>query len=160
MKIFFVHHALRVKGNPPGPNDKIHKIGVKDAKLTAVLLKRYQNMNGNLRAIYTSPYFRCKKTAELINKYVKVPIIEDDRLNEMNISQGETWLSLQNRMRDCLVDIINNYTDEDCVVCVTSGNNVVGFTSLAYKLKPSESTPFIAMPSCSPLVFNLDKSCF
>lgn len=159
MKIFFIHHALRLKGNPPGPDDKIHKLGIKDAKLTAILLKRYQNMNGNLRAIFTSPYYRCKRTAELVNKYVRVPITEDERLNEMNIAGGENWLSLQNRMRECLIDIINTYNDNDCVVCVTSGVNVAGFISLAYKLKPNENTPFITMPSCSPLVFELDKTC-
>ncbi len=159
MKIFFVHHALRVKGNPPGPNDNIHKLGVRDAKLTAVLLKRYQKMNGNLKAIYTSPYYRCSKTAELINKYVKVPITRDDRLNEMNISGGESWLSLQKRVRECLTDILNSFTENDCVVCVTSGVNIAGFISLAYKLKPSDSTPFITMPSCSPIVFEINKSC-
>ncbi len=160
MKIFFIHHALRIKGNPPGPNDKIHKLGIKDAKLTAILLKRYQKMNGNLMSIYTSPYYRCKKTANIVNKHIKVPIIEDNRLNEMNTSGGENWLSLQKRIRECLIDIINKHSNNDCIACVTSGVNIAGFISLAYKLQPNENTPYIAMPSCSPLVFEIDKNSF
>ena len=160
MKIFFIHHALRLKGTPPGPEDDIHKLGIKDAKLTAILLKRYQKMNGNLREIYTSPYLRCKKTAKIINKYVNVPITDDKRLNERNIAGGETWLSLQDRVRNCLKDIVNKYNDNDCVVCVTSGVNIASFISLAYKLQSSDNTPLITMPSCSPIVFDINKSSF
>lgn len=39
MKIIYVHHALREKGNPPTQNDNIHPLGYKDAEIVAELLK-------------------------------------------------------------------------------------------------------------------------
>ena len=102
MKIIYVHHALRQRGNPPSQDDKIHDIGIKDAETTAELIKMLAEKN-NLKAIYTSPYYRCAKTAEIINKYVQVPIYEEPRFNEFNnvfeaingddfAPHTETWL--------------------------------------------------------------------
>ena len=39
MEIFYVHHALRQKGNPPSQDDKIQPLGIKDAEIVAQLLK-------------------------------------------------------------------------------------------------------------------------
>lgn len=83
MKIIYVHHALRQKGNPPTQNDDIQPLGIKDAENTAELLKiMSDNSKSEFKAIYTSPYYRCAKTAELINKHINLPIYEEPRFNE------------------------------------------------------------------------------
>ena len=37
--------------------------------------------NEKVTAIITSPYLRCKHTAEIMNKYHDLKIVEDDRFN-------------------------------------------------------------------------------
>ena len=83
MKIIYVHHALREKGNPPSQDDKIQPLGIKDAEIVAELFKILSEKT-NLRAIYTSPYYRCAKTAEIINKHTQVPVYNEPRFNEFN----------------------------------------------------------------------------
>ena len=76
IKIFYMHHALRNIGNPPTQEDGLKELGVKDANIVADIFedgKRYMNV----KAIYTSPFYRCKETARIINKYLDVPIIND-----------------------------------------------------------------------------------
>ena len=83
MNIIYVHHALREKGNPPTQEDGIQPLGIKDAETTAELLKgMMERSKSTFRAIYTSPYFRCSKTAEIINKHINLPIYEEPRFNE------------------------------------------------------------------------------
>ena len=170
MRIIYVHHALRQKGNPPSQNDKIQPLGIKDAKIVAELMKMMAE-HSSVKAIYTSPYYRCAKTAELINKYIKVPIYDEPRFNEFNnvfnavvgdktITKTETWLECQTRIRSALKDIVNKYDDADTVICVTSGVNITAFISLAFKIPPSEDLPFPLVPSCSPIGFDIDKNCF
>ncbi|MGN0961433.1 MAG: phosphoglycerate mutase family protein, partial [Christensenellales bacterium] len=85
MKIIYVHHALREIGNPPSQDDKIQPLGLKDADTTADLLKIMSDKSkSKFKAIYTSPYYRCSKTAEIINKHLNLPIYEDSRFNEFN----------------------------------------------------------------------------
>ena len=75
MKIFYVHHALRDIGNPPTQDDGLKELGIKDANIVADIFedgKRYMNV----KAIYTSPFYRCKETARLINKHLNAPIRE------------------------------------------------------------------------------------
>jgi len=170
MKIIYVHHALRERGNPPSQNDKIQPLGIKDAEITAELLKALQGKS-TFKAIYTSPYYRCLKTAEIINKYINVHIYEESRFNEFNnvfeilrgdkiIKKTETWEECQIRIREAIKDIVFKYDDNDIVVCVTSGVNIAAFISLAFKIKPSNDIPFPMVPSCSPIGFEIDKSCF
>ena len=170
MKIIYVHHALRQIGNPPSQDDKLNPLGIKDAEITAGLLK-LMSKNANIKAIYTSPYFRCTKTAEIINKHIKVPIFPESRFNEFNsvfevlengksTTKTETWLECQNRIRDAIKDIVFKYDDDDTVVCVTSGVNITAFIGLAFKVPASDNLPFPWVPSCSPIGFNIDKSCF
>lgn len=170
MKIIYVHHALRNKGNPPSQDDDIQPLGVKDAEIVAEILK-LMSQNLNFKAIYTSPYFRCAKTAEIINKHTNVPIFEEPRFNEFNnvfniIKNGkqslkkESWLDCQRRIRDAIKDIVYKYEENDTVVCVTSGVNIAAFISLAFKIKPNKNLPFPMVPSCSPIGFDIDKSCF
>ena len=172
MKIIYVHHALREVGNPPTQDDKIQPLGIQDAETTAKLLKlMLEKSKSNFKAIYTSPYYRCAKTAEIINKYMNLPIYEDSRLNEFNkvfeviengqsITKTETWSECQTRIRDAIKDIVFKYDDNDTVICVTSGVNITAFIGLAYKIPASEKMPFPWVPSCSPIGFEIDKSCF
>lgn len=170
MKIIYVHHALRKLGNPPSQNDKLEPLGIEDAKTTAQLLK-IMSEKSNFKAIYTSPYYRCAKTAQLINQHINLPIFEDARLNEFNkvfevleggqsVTKTETWTECQTRIREAIKDIVFKYEDNDAVICVTSGVNITAFIGLAFKIKPSENLPFPWVPSCSPIGFEIDKSCF
>lgn len=168
MKIFFVHHALREKNNIQSQGDGIQKLGKKDAKTVGEIFKLGAE-NFNYKAIYTSPFKRCKKTAEIINKKLNVPIFEEPRFNEFGSvfetlkedeKRKETWLNCQLRIRDAIKDIVNNHDEKDTVICVTSGVNITAFIGLAYKIKPSESLPFPIVLSCSPICFNIDKNCF
>ena len=142
MKIIYVHHALREKDNPPSQDDKIQPLGIKDAEIVAELFKILSEKT-NLRAIYTSPYYRCAKTAEIINKHTQVPVYNEPRFNEFNnifeviegdktIIKTETWLDCQLRIRDAIKDIVDKYDDNDTVICVTSGVNITAFISLAF----------------------------
>lgn len=158
MKIIFIHHAHRKQNHRQ--DDDITELGERDAKLTAELLEVAQQKGQNIVAIYTSPFFRCDKTAKLINTKINLPIFYDERLNEYKSIPNENWLDLQNRVRDCIKDIVDKYSENDCVICVTSGHNVAVFINLAYGLKPSANTPLIGVPSCSPLIFDIDKSKF
>ena len=87
MKIIYMHHAERDIGkNHTNPDlrqlEDITDIGIKEAELLAERFK-----NKNITAIVTSPYIRCKHTAEIINKYHNAPIIDDDRFNEKDKSK-------------------------------------------------------------------------
>ena len=172
MLIIYVHHALRQVGNPPSQDDKIQPLGIKDAEITAEIIKTMVDKSkSNFKAIYTSPYFRCSKTAEIINKHINLPIYEEPRFNEFNNvfqtisgkeldAKQETWTECQLRIRDAIKDIVYSYDDNDAVICVTSGVNITAFISLAYKIKPSEDLPFPWVQSCSPIAFDIDKNCF
>lgn len=170
MRIIYVHHALREKSNPPTQNDDIQPLGVKDAEIVAELLKQMASYC-KFKAIYTSPYLRCARTAEIINKYTQVPVFEDARFNEFQnvyelvkngvvTTETESWLDCQIRIREAIKDIVFKYDDKDTVVCVTSGVNIAAFISLAFKIAPSSEMPFPLVPSCSPIGFNIDKTCF
>lgn len=172
MKIIYIHHALRAVGNPPTQNDGIQPLGIKDAETTAELLKVMSDKSkSTFRAIYTSPYYRCSETAKLINKYINLPIYEEPRFNEFNkvfeviqgdksITKTETWSECQTRIRNAIKDIVDKYDNNDTVICVTSGVNITAFIGLAYKIPVSENMPFPWVPSCSPIGFEIDKSCF
>lgn len=164
MKILYVHHGLRDSGKIPNQDDKLHYLGIKDAKIVAKILNMLPK-KFNVKAIYTSTYFRCRETARLINKYINVPIIDEPRFNEFTQSindggKNESWLECQNRIRSGIKDIVDKYEDDDFVICVTSGVNITSFISLAYKIQPSDDLPFPMVPSCSPICFDIDKNCF
>lgn len=156
MKILYVHHGNRKLGNPPTQNDDLTEIGYKDCELVAELLNN-KTVKDNIKAIYTSDFFRCKKTAGIINKYLNVPIIEDSRLNEFKSIENEQWVDLQNRVSMCIDDIIQKYNNDDIIVCVTSGINIVSFINKAYNLQSSNDAPFLGIPSCCPIIFDYKK---
>ena len=170
MKIFYVHHALRDKGNPPTQEDGLKELGRIDADLVGQIFQE-GGKQMKIAAIYSSPYYRCMETARLINKYLNVKIVEDERLNEFvgvhNAVKGEkvaaeceTWVDCQMRIQDCLKDIVYNHDEDDMVICVTSGVNITAFINVAYGIKPDKNRPFPWVPSCSPVGFKIDKSHF
>ena len=161
MKIIYVHHGLRNRGNPPSDNDGLLDLGKKDAENVAEFLLIAKSKGQNIKAIYTSPYRRCKETADIINKHLQVEIIDEPRFNEFQGAvSGETWVECLERIQSGIYDIVKNYEESDTVVCVTSGVNISAFISLAYKIPISEKIPFPAVPSCSPIGFEIDEKCF
>ena len=159
MNIIYCHHAQRDRGNPPSQNDNITKLGEQDALIFAEMMKNEKDVK--VSKIYTSPFFRCKKTADLINTYINVPIIEDERLNEFHkATKNEDWIDVHNRIRAILYDIVNTHDENDSVICVTSGTILACFAAIAYKIAPTNETPFVAPPSCSPILFRITKDTF
>ena len=156
MKIIYIHHGQRLKGNPSSQNDGLTELGLKDCYLTADLLND-NKIKENIKAIYTSPFYRCKKTAEIVNTNLGVDIIDDDRLNEFGSIDGESWSECQERLLLCLNDIENKYNDDDIVICVTSGVNICAFIIKAFGLSVSLENPFLIVPSCSPIMFDYKK---
>ena len=65
MNIIYCHHAQRNRGTIPSQDDDITALGEQDAKLFAEMLKNEDDVK--VSKIYTSPFFRCRKTAEIIN---------------------------------------------------------------------------------------------
>lgn len=163
MKIFYVHHALRDTANPPTQEDGLKELGIKDANILADILADGQN-HMNIKAIYTSPFYRCKETAKIINKHINAPVIEDERLNECGSvfygEKRESWKQCQKRIIAALKDIVFSYNDHDTIICVTSGVNLTGFICAAYKIKPSNKLPYPMVPSCSPIGFEITKDNF
>lgn len=170
MKIFYVHHALRNMGNPPSQDDGLKELGVKDAKVVSDIFedgKKYMNV----KAIYTSPFYRCKETARIINEHLNVPIIEDDRLNEYGSvhlavkglkddDEKETWEDCQRRIIEVIKDIVFSYEDKDTVICVTSGVNLTAFICACYNIEPDNNNAFPWVLSCSPVGFEITKDNF
>ena len=131
MKIFYVHHALRDTGNPPTQDDGLKELGIEDAKITAKIFKEGTKYF-NIKAIYTSNFFRCKETARIINEKLNVPVIEDERFNECGSvyydgNRQETWEECQRRIMNAIRDIVFKHDEKDAVLCVTSGVNLTAF---------------------------------
>lgn len=171
MKIIYCHHALRDIGNPPTQEDGLKELGIKDAELVAQILKQMKENGINIKAIYSSEYFRCMETARRINRYLNIPIIKEARFNEFcgvhSAVKGlqtdvnkESWLECQNRIILGIKDIVYSYEETDAVICVTSGVNISSFILLAYGIFPSDNTPFPMVPSCSPIAFDINKDSF
>lgn len=156
MNLVFVHHANRKRGNPSTQQDGITSLGKRDAKLTAEVLK-LASKELRFTTIYTSTFTRCTKTAKILNDKLKVTIVEDKRLNEFRSMGLETWTECQKRVIDCLKDIVKEHGEDESVIVITSGTNLVGFMDFAYNLEPTENSPFFRIPSCSPIIFRLGE---
>ena len=155
MKIVYMHHAERNIGK--NHNDlKLRQLediterGIKEAEILAERIK-----NQNITAIVTSPYLRCKHTAEIINKYHNSPIVEDERFNEMNY--GEEWNDLLKRNIEAIDNIVKSYNDDDTIICVTSGVNFSAFVCYFYNIEPTNDTPWSQAADISPIIFTSGK---
>lgn len=156
MNIIYMHHAERKNNsklaweNPKRKEDDITESGKAEAE---ILAKRSENIK--VSAIVTSPYKRCMRTAEIINKYHKVPIITDDRFNE--IMPNESWKDLLTRNMLAIDDIVKKYNNDDTIICVTSGVNLSAFICYFYGIKPSNEVPWTQAIAVSPISFKIDK---
>lgn len=155
MKIIYMHHAERNIGENHNDSElrqleDITERGIKEAELLAERLK-----NQNITAIVTSPYLRCRHTAEIINKYHNSPIVEDERFNEMNY--GEEWKNLLKRNIEAIDDIVKSYNDDDTIICVTSGVNFSAFVCYFYNIEPTNDTPWSQAGDISPIIFTSGK---
>ena len=108
MKIIYCHHAQRAVDNKKlrSQNDDLTDNGIKDAELVSELLS-----NEKISAIYTSNFYRCKKTAQIINRGIGAPIIEEPRFNEVGSIEGEDWKDCLERNIEALDNIVNKYNE-------------------------------------------------
>lgn len=157
MQILYVHHADRDRSNK-NINRQFQDItenGIQDANLLAEKLKE---LNVNITAIYTSPYLRCKHTAEIINKYHKAKIIEEPKFNEMNSS--ETWQKFSLRNMEAIDNIIKKHNENDFIICVSSGVNLSPFIYYFNNINPTNDSPRIQALTTSPVLFSTKNKVF
>ncbi len=153
MKVIYMHHAERdsKKENIGHPElrmkEDITERGIKEAKLIAEKLKG----RTDIKAIYTSPYLRCKHTVDIINNHISVPIIADERFNE--IQKGEEWKDFLQRNINALKALDDKYTKDDTIICVTSGVNLTAFVCYFYDIEPTNDTKACQGFSISPVNF-------
>lgn len=159
MKIFYVHHANRKVKGKPTQSDSITSLGVQDAKNMAKVFAHIKNRR-NIVAIYSSTFLRCQKTAEIINKKLKVELHLDPRLNEFKSAGDESWSDCQRRILSLLKEIVFAHADNESVLCVTSGVNLTAFIDAAYNLPPSDDKPFPLVATCSPIGLEISKKNF
>lgn len=156
MKIVYMHHAERDKssaaewGSFERTFDDITEIGKKQAELLAQRLK-----NEKISAIVSSPYLRCMHTAEIINKYHNLEIKEDCRFNE--IQKDEEWISLLKRNMEAIDEIVKSHSDDEIILCVTSGVNISAFICYTYNIVPSNDVPWSQACDISPVIFDIKK---
>lgn len=150
MKIIYCHHAERETDpkRPRSQEDHLTENGMKDAELVSELFE-----NQKITAIYTSNFYRCKNTAQIINRTLNVPIFEEPRFNEVGSIEGESWEKYLKRNISALNDILNKYNDEDTIICVTSGLNLSAFVCWNMNLKPNKDFPFVEAYTCAPVTF-------
>jgi uncharacterized phosphatase len=88
MEILITRHGQtdwNTLGKLQGQTDiELNEVGINQAKETAKLIE-----NEQIDLIITSPLNRARKTAELINKNINAPIIEDARLMERRYGKLE-----------------------------------------------------------------------
>ena len=155
MRIIYLHHAEREKTE--NRHDKelgnLEDITQRGVKQTELLAERLSDLN--LTAIITSPYVRCKHTAEIINKYHNLEIVEDDRFNEIDYYNNETFEDMLKRNIEAIDDITKKYDDKSIILCVTSGVNLSAFICYFYNLPPSEDTPWAQAMDLTPVNFSI-----
>ena len=150
MKIIYCHHGERAVDPRKlrSQDDDLTDNGIKDAELVSEMLAHM-----NITAIYTSNFYRCKKTAQIINRQLNVPIYEEPRFNEVGSVEGEDWKECLERNIEALNDLTVKYNDDATILCVASSVNLSAFVCWNYKLKPTKDIPFIGATTCAPIVF-------
>ena len=150
MKIIYCHHAERAvdKRKLRSQDDDITDNGFKDAQLVAEMLA-----NQKIDAIYTSNFYRCKKTAQIINSQIGAPIYEEERFNEVGSVEGEDWKDCLTRNIDALNDIMLKYNDDATILCVASGINLSAFVCWNLNIKPTRDIPFMGATNIAPIIF-------
>ena len=115
-------------------DDDLTDNGIKDAELVSELLA-----GEKITAIYTSNFYRCKKTAQIINRSLNVPIIEEPRFNEVGSIEGEDWKDCLERNIEALNNIASKYNDDAVILCVSSGINLSAFVCWNLEAKPHKN---------------------
>ena len=157
MKLLYVHHADRNRTNKSIDRQlqDITENGIKEANLLA---EKLNELNINITAIYTSPYLRCKHTAEIINKYHNAPIYEEPQFNEMH--SYETWKEFSIRNMQGIDNIIKKHNKNDFIICVSSGVNISPFIYYFNNIEPNDNSPKMQALTTSPILFSTDNKCF
>ena len=150
MKIIYCHHAERAvdKRKLRSQDDDITDNGFQDAQLVAEMLSTQK-----IDAIYTSNFYRCKKTAQIINSKIGAPIFEEERFNEVGSIEGEDWGKCLTRNIEALNNIMQKYNDDATILCVASGVNLSAFVCWNLNMKPTRDFPFMGATNCAPIVF-------
>jgi len=150
MKIIYCHHAERAvdKRKARSQEDDITDNGFQDAQLVAEMLK-----NQKIDAIYTSNFYRCRKTAQIINSQINAPIFEEERFNEVGSVEGEDWAQCLTRNINALNDIMLKYNDDATILCVASGVNLSAFVCWNLNIKPTKEFPFMGATNIAPIIF-------
>lgn len=151
MRIVYIHHAHRDMSKGKTQENSITDYGAKEAAILGEVLREVK-----VKTIYSGDYIRYNQTVELINKYIKVPVVVDSRLNEW-VGGTESKESLKNRTHEFLKEIISKYDDEDMVLCVTSGVNLSEFVTFFYKAKPIKGFQFMQAAGICPIVFEYQR---
>ena len=149
MKIVYVHHAERDLNHiDPSDHSKdvITKSGAKEADMVGKLLSKYK-----YTCIYTSSYKRCTMTAEIINKYLNVPIYVMDEFDEWR--KGEVKKEFLKRNMKGIKKIVDNHDPDDKVICITSGVNLTAFVCYFYNVKLHNGLPLVQGAAMSPVNF-------
>lgn len=156
MQILYVHHAERDRTNKSIDRQlqDITENGIKETKLLAEKLKK---LNLNITAIYTSPYLRCMHTAKIINKFINVPIYEENRFNEMD--SFETWKEFSLRNMEAINNIVDKHNENEFIICISSGVNLSPFIYYFTKIDPTNDSPKIQAVTISPVLFSTDNKC-
>lgn len=153
MRIIYMHHAQRDIGEfhrdpVKCQEEDITRLGMEECEIIG---KQLGSEVYNIKAIVSSPYKRCMHTAEIVNKYLNVPIIEDARFNEVDSTFPECW----KRVMSGIDDIVKNpnYKEDEDILVVTSGVNITGFICYFYNIDP-DNCPSFSQGSCtSPVNF-------
>lgn len=150
MKIIYCHHAERAVDTRKqrSQDDDITDNGFQDAQLVADALSKEK-----ITAIYTSTFYRCRKTAQIINSKIGAPIYEDERFNEVGSIEGEDWKDCLTRNINALNEIMQKYNDDATILCVASGVNLSAFVCWNLNIKPTRDFPFMGATNCAPIMF-------
>jgi probable phosphoglycerate mutase len=119
--LFVIRHA-ESQWNPIGRyqgllNPDLSERGEKQAKLLAEELK-----NKGIKVVYTSPLLRTKRTAEIIAQTLGVPLIEDERVIE--IDHGVWSGKLVDEVRREYPEMFNDWIKEPWKVNFPEGENL------------------------------------
>jgi broad specificity phosphatase PhoE len=153
MKIIYVHHGERAINGTKSQTDKLTPLGEKEVTLLADLLKTL-----TVEAIYMGEFPRYHLTAELINKNLHTELITDKRLNEHSRSVDATLLDFKARTHSFLQDIITKHSNDDIVICITSGGNLNEFLTFFHRGTPTDGFRRIHAITATVVVFEYDKN--
>ena len=125
--IYFVRHGetdYNKQGRAQGHLDiPLNEVGLAQAQETAEKLKDVA-----IDVIYSSPLKRARVTADTINKYHKVEVVEDDRLRELYLGSRQGVI-----LKDCTKDEIAEFFSDPKKFGAESYNELCSRVEEIYK---------------------------